>query len=80
MFIRSTEDCLKLQADVDAVVRWCGVNAISMNIGKWHCITFGRGRRLLLYDYSMNGRVSEVRDLLFLMSSLHLVLKLVMYV
>ncbi|TLM13355.1 reverse transcriptase family protein, partial [Acinetobacter baumannii] len=73
--IRSLNDCLELQDDLNNLFVYCQNNLLTVNTNKCTIITFSRGRSNILYDYSINGqtlvRTTVVRDLgIYLDSSL----------
>jgi hypothetical protein len=38
--VRSFQDCLKIQSDLNRLVDWCGANSLELNVGK--SITFSK--------------------------------------
>lgn len=65
--IKSPQDCLDLQADLDSFASFCTQNQLYLNPDKCHTITFSRRRNPVTYSYNINGstlnRVTKVRDL-----------------
>lgn len=67
MKIRSTEDCLKLQSDLDRLSRWCDFSGMELNVEKCHLIVFSRSRNPIEQVYRINGAsldiLSQIKDL-----------------
>ncbi|CAF4878055.1 unnamed protein product [Pieris macdunnoughi] len=67
MPIESTDDCIRLQEDIDRVVNWSRRNRLGFNLAKCKVISFSRARFPTRYNYTISGltlaRVSEVKDL-----------------
>lgn len=65
--IKSSDDCMKLQADLDRLSCYCSMNELYLNVEKCCAITFTRKRNKIEYNYSLNNKnlriVSEVKDL-----------------
>lgn len=65
--VKSVDDCLKLQSDVNKLSTWSLRNGMSLNISKCHSITFSRKRHPIIFDYSIEGtnlnRVDTITDL-----------------
>lgn len=65
--IRSLEDVLLLQQDLDILCKWCNDNKLSLNINKCKVMSFHRKMRPFVNDYVLNGvklsRVCEFKDL-----------------
>lgn len=65
--VRSNDDCVALQRDVDAVCEWSVANGMEFNMAKCGVMTFGRIRHPIFYDYNLNGscmsRFSTTTDL-----------------
>ncbi|CAG9124705.1 unnamed protein product [Plutella xylostella] len=65
--IRSEEDAIRLQQDIDRVVAWGCDNKLEFNGSKCVQMTFSRAREPLRHQYTLGGgalaRVSSVRDL-----------------
>lgn len=53
--IKSEEDCLALQSDVDAVYRWSVANRMEFNISKCRVMTFGRMRQPVEFQYKLDA-------------------------
>lgn len=71
--ISDSNDCLRLQTDINNIFNWCKVNKIDLNISKCKAITFSRKAKPFDYDYHINGelltRVTEINDLGVLLDS-----------
>lgn len=65
--IKTNNDCLELQRDLDSFVAYCNSNQLLLNPDKCKCITFTHKREPLQFNYNFIGkrltRVSLVRDL-----------------
>lgn len=65
--IRSLDDCLALQRDIDRVLDWSNRNNLKLNIGKCQIMSFTRRAEYIICDYEMNGavldRCSSIKDL-----------------
>lgn len=65
--IRTSQDCLLLQEDLDRLVNWCSNNGLSLNTGKCFSISFYRIKKPSDFVYCVGShfiqRVSEIRDL-----------------
>ncbi|XP_058449397.1 uncharacterized protein LOC131429340 [Malaya genurostris] len=65
--IRSEEDCMALQRQVDVFSDWCTRNRLTLSISKCSVISFTRKKEPILWRYTIFGefleRVSIVRDL-----------------
>lgn len=65
--IKSHNDCLLLQEDLNRLIVYCNENKLILNIKKCNVITFSRKNKQINYNYKLDGniigRVSEVRDL-----------------
>lgn len=67
LIIRSIQDCLDLQADLDAFFEYCTANYLYPNKSKCLVITFARRSGLINYEYTLDTdnlvHVDTVRDL-----------------
>ncbi|XP_044586008.1 uncharacterized protein LOC123266045 [Cotesia glomerata] len=65
--VRSVDDCVYLQRNLDVVAAWCRDNKLHLNEEKCKVISFSRSRNQIRFDYKINGvvlqRVSCCRDL-----------------
>ena len=65
--VSSLSDCMKLQADLNAIAAWARTNRFSINISKSYTMSFSRRRKLLDFSYSLENhplnRLDEVKDL-----------------
>lgn len=65
--VKSPLDCAMLQRDIDATLKWCEVNFLSLNVKKCLYVAFSNKRVPLHFDYKINSdsidRVNEVKDL-----------------
>lgn len=67
MSIKTAEDCVLLQTDLNNLFNYYLTNKITLSINKCQCISFTRKNHPFIYDYNFNGvvveRVEVVRDL-----------------
>lgn len=65
--IYSSEDCGRLQSDVDGLYSWSQMNGLDLNIKKCHSISFYRSHHPIECNYNIAGvvldRVGDIRDL-----------------
>ena len=65
--IENTADVTHLQSQLDMFARWCGLNGLAVNVSKCSVITFTRGKKPILADYSIDSqdipRVDHIKDL-----------------
>lgn len=65
--VSSTNDCLRLQNDLDNVSDWCTRNGFNLNINKCACMSYSLKKDTLENDYYISGntlnRVSVQKDL-----------------
>ena len=65
--IKSTNDRILLQADIDSFTFWCGKNSLTLNPLKCQTITFTKKRIVSVFDYCISQqklcRVSTFKDL-----------------
>ena len=65
--IKSTDDCYKLQSDLNNVSHWCKRNNMIISIPKCYVISFTRSNEFINFDYTIEdqslSRVTEVKDL-----------------
>lgn len=73
MRVVDDSDRMNLQADLDRLSIWCGINGMELNVRKCHSMVFSRDRYPIDRVYSINGcpldSVSQVRDLGVLLDS-----------
>ena len=71
--IKSLEDCLVLQTDLESVDRWCHKWGMLLNAGKCQCMSFTRKVNPTVFYYNVHGnvigKVNEIRDLGVLVSN-----------
>lgn len=71
--VSSILECCAIQDDIDALLDWCMLNGMEVNVRKCNVITFCRTRNPIDFDYTMSGtsivRVSTVKDLGVLLDS-----------
>lgn len=71
--IRSVEDCLSLQEDLNNLSAYCQDNFLFLNSNKCKVITFSRKRNNIVFPYHINGnkleKVSVIKDLGVLLDS-----------
>ena len=67
MEISSSDDCLKLQSDLDHLVTWCNNNGMELNTSKCYSIIFHKSRTAFEQPYLIGNtvlsNVSEIKDL-----------------
>lgn len=67
MPIRTFDDALKLQTDLDRLSVWCKNNSLFWNVSKCKAMTFHRKRTAMQFAYQLNkadfSRVDEIKDL-----------------
>lgn len=73
--IKSSEDCIELQKDLDNLYDWCLINNLRLNVDKCACMRFTRKRNVTTYEYTIGGSdlrwLDQVKDLgVYLDSSL----------
>lgn len=65
--IKSEDDAILLQKDVDSLHNWCLQNSMALNIKKCFSITFSKSNSQIFYPYAINNdkllNVTEIRDL-----------------
>lgn len=65
--VKSGDDCVRLQRDIDRVVSWSKENLLQFNFLKCVTITFSRAHNPIVFNYHIDKapmvRVTEVRDL-----------------
>lgn len=71
--VKSIEDCILLQNDLNRLFEYCRLNKLFLNVDKCHSITFCRKKQPIIFDYQLNDRilkrVTEVRDLGIILDS-----------
>jgi len=67
LIIKSPNDALQLQLNLDKFVEWSRVNHLPLNINKCSVITFSRINNIITYNYLIDSfivtRVSSIKDL-----------------
>ena len=65
--IKWTEDGEALQENLDAVLRWCNLNRLSLNVSKCNVVTYSRKKQTINYPYNINSvninRLECIKDL-----------------
>lgn len=65
--IRTVDDCLNLQSDLDRLCNYCETNKLSLNVDKCSFISFTRKKHPIIFNYKLCNinlnKVTEVRDL-----------------
>lgn len=65
--VRSLQDCLLLQEDLDRFSAYCSNNKLQLSINKCCCISFTKNKTTIMHPYSLNNvtltRETLVRDL-----------------
>jgi hypothetical protein len=65
--VSSSQDCLKLQNDLDRLARWCDKNALPLNVCKSKIISFNRSLSPVRFAYTIGSstleRVVSITDL-----------------
>lgn len=65
--IRSEEDCISLQSDLNNIYSWCNNNKLNLNIKKCNVLTFTRKCNSIDFNYHINNvtltRVNTIKDL-----------------
>ena len=65
--VENSQDCLKIQSDLDRLTKWCEENSLPLNVNKCKILTFTRSLRPISVSYKLNGktleRVSSMTDL-----------------
>ena len=71
--VRTQDDCISLQTDINNVYKWCNTWKLKLNVGKCNVITFSNKKKLITYNYSIADsplvRVHSIKDLGILLSS-----------
>ena len=57
--ITISEDCSRLQADLNRLITWCDKNGLALNVKKCHSIAFSRNRLHIDYQYRINNSALE---------------------
>ena len=67
IIVNNNDDTIKLQDDLDNIIKWIRENKLSINVPKCQKITFSRGNKTIDSDYFVNGavvnKVDKIRDL-----------------
>jgi hypothetical protein len=65
--VKSFQDCIKIQSDLNKLSEWCERNSLFPNVDKCKTITFSRTRYPVEFSYMLGGtvldRVSSINDL-----------------
>lgn len=66
--VKSIEDCLEIQSELDNFITFCDKNYLALNVKKCHVLSFTRKTsRSLIFNYKLNNsvidRVTEICDL-----------------
>jgi hypothetical protein len=71
--VRSFQDCLKVQSDLNRLVDWCGANSFELDVGECKSIIFSRICYPVEFPYMLGGiildRVDYITDLEVVMDS-----------
>lgn len=57
--IRTPDDALRLQRDLDRFAAWCSTNMLDLNPGKCKKMSFYRGRNPIITSYNIEGTTIE---------------------
>lgn len=57
LVIKSINDCILLQRDLDAIFSWSIRNKLLFNVSKCVSLRFCRSKNRIWYDYSMDGKI-----------------------
>lgn len=77
MPVRTINDCVLLQDDLDRLTEYCQINKLKLSIPKCNFITFTKNKRIIYFPYRLCNeqllKISTQKDLgVFLDSELHL--------
>lgn len=65
--VNGTQDCIKLQEDLERLTTWCNSNGMELNANKCHTMSFSRIKDPLHHVYYINNtpldNVSTIKDL-----------------
>jgi Reverse transcriptase (RNA-dependent DNA polymerase) len=65
--VSSSQDCLKIQSDLDRLAQWCSENELPLNVSKCKSITFTRSFNPTRFLYAIGSstleRVDSITDL-----------------
>lgn len=65
--IRTYNDCLELQEDINRVTEWCRVNYMKLNVAKCKIMTVSRKKANVVFNYTIDNepleRVNMIKDL-----------------
>jgi hypothetical protein len=53
--IRTRNDCIRLQADLNKLLEWAKLWKMNFNADKCKMLTFSRSRSIIRYDYTLDG-------------------------
>jgi hypothetical protein len=57
--VDSSQDCLKIQSDLDRLAAWCGDNMLPLNVNKCKTLTFTRSFHPIIASHVLNGKIFE---------------------
>jgi hypothetical protein len=57
--VSSSQDCLKIQSDLDRLTAWCEDNMLPLNVNKCKTLTFTRSLHHVIASYVLNGKILE---------------------
>jgi ribonucleases P/MRP protein subunit RPP40 len=55
--VNDEADCVKMQNDVDALIKWSDENGLKFNRSKCHVMTFSRKQNLQIYNYRLGNDI-----------------------
>jgi hypothetical protein len=59
LLVGSSQDCLKIQSDLDRLTAWCEDNMLPLNFNKCKTQTFTRSFYPIIVSYVLNGKILE---------------------
>jgi Reverse transcriptase (RNA-dependent DNA polymerase) len=57
--VGSSQDCLKIQSDLDRLTAWCEDNMLPLNVNKCKTLTFTRSFHPIIASYVLDGKILE---------------------
>jgi hypothetical protein len=57
--VGSSQDCLKIQSDLDRLTAWCEDNMLPLKVNKCKTLTFARSFDPIIASYVLNGKILE---------------------
>jgi hypothetical protein len=57
--VGSSQDCLKIQSELDRLTAWCKDNMLPLNVNKCKTLTFTRSFHPIIASYVLNGKILE---------------------